>query len=525
MSKTLIILATIVLVIHGLIHVMGAVVYLGIAEIEGLPYRTSLLGGLLEVGDAGMRIYGVLWGLAAFGFLAAAFGRPLLWTGRRRLLAAAALLSLALCGLGYQDAFAAIPLNLAILATLWLAPRRPAIDRLFRTATSAGVIALLAVFLAGCVDMQPSIVEPGKYLGRQSNPEGIYREDAAATVLPVFDIRFDPMDRLMLVNFADDPVYEAIELQIFDAEDGGESALVLLARRGGDVDVFTTRNHVLTDDSRAGIEALMTPGTVTFQTADFAYRFIVGPHGLDAALDLVDRAGKLVSFEIVETKGEPRIGALIAPVGARSSEPEYLPLIFLDEFALVKHSGTRIRITIDGHDRQPDKMTRLLKGPAVYFTRYATRLVIASWNERREAALQPVSVAPGETTAEAGGMSWRLRWNGAHPETESVTATTGRDIVEFQFSPALPDLAALREGVDLAGRFVISVNDVPGITAGDYRVARAGDEVTLEIQPRLAWQPPILKGPSWVASYRYEARVDLSAEVPVLTSAWSRVDG
>jgi hypothetical protein len=34
------------LVLHGLIHLMGFAVYLQLAEIEGLPYKTSVLNGL-----------------------------------------------------------------------------------------------------------------------------------------------------------------------------------------------------------------------------------------------------------------------------------------------------------------------------------------------------------------------------------------------------------------------------------------------------------------------------------------------
>ena len=49
-----------------------------------------------------------------------------------------------------------------------------------------------------------------------------------------------------------------------------------------------------------------------------------------------------------------------------------------------------------------------MKGPASYFTRYSNRVVIAHWNERRDAVLEPVSLSPGTEKVEAGGLEWSI---------------------------------------------------------------------------------------------------------------------
>jgi hypothetical protein len=386
------------------------------------------------------------------------------------------------------------------------------------TAVWASVMALLSV--SACVAMQPSVVQPDRYLGRQVNAETIYRAAAAPVLLPIFDVRFEPMERLMLVNFGDDPVYEGIELQTFAASDGGESALALLWRREGVVDVYMTPNHAMSERSRQGIENLLNQ--ITLQRAAFAYRLDVTEHGLDAALRMTDRDGRDVRFEIVETRGRPRLGALIAPVGAQTEDPAYLPIVFLDDFALVRRRGARLEVTIDGDRRAPDKMTRLVKGPASYFTRYSTRVVIVNWNERREAALRPLALEPGQAEIGDGNLGYRLSWNGPHPEVAAVTAHAGEDRVSFRFAPALPDLLSLREGTGVAGRFTISVNEVEGIVAGEYYVRRDPEGVRLVMQPLAAWQPPILKGAPWVASYRYEALVEVEAAGARLVGGWRR---
>jgi len=311
-------------------------------------------------------------------------------------------------------------------------------------------MAVAITILTGCVSMNPSVVDPESYLGSRTNAPEVYRSVVPPVLLPVMDVRIDPMDRLFLVNFGDDPIYEGVELQTFPAADGGPPAARVLLWRADTVDVYDPPDRTFDEDvDRRGLEALLSPREVTLQRTDFDYRFGITEHGLDAALRIRDREGRLVEVEVVETRGEPVIGGLIAPVGATSASPDYLPLFFLDEFALVKRGGTRVRILVDGRERSPSKMTRLM-------------------------------------------------------------------------SPALPDLTALRTGPRIEGRFVVNVNDVPGVVAGEYRVERDAERVGLVFQPLEAWQPPMVRGLSWVSSYRYEAEIDPGVTPARLVSRWER---
>ena len=109
-----------VLVAHGLIHVLGIAAYTQIAELSQLPYKTTLFEGRWEVGDVGMRLFGVLWGVPAIGFAAAAaaliMGSPS-WVP---ILLSTTVASLALTVLDWEKAFVGAVLNMAILAALWL---------------------------------------------------------------------------------------------------------------------------------------------------------------------------------------------------------------------------------------------------------------------------------------------------------------------------------------------------------------------------------------------------------------------
>ncbi|HEY43645.1 MAG TPA: hypothetical protein G4O11_06655 [Anaerolineae bacterium] len=50
MPQILLYAASIVVFLHGLIHLMGVAVYWKIAKIKGLDYKTRLLGGRWDVG-------------------------------------------------------------------------------------------------------------------------------------------------------------------------------------------------------------------------------------------------------------------------------------------------------------------------------------------------------------------------------------------------------------------------------------------------------------------------------------------
>ena len=113
----------VLMLLHGVAHLPGFVSEWRLAALEGLPYRTTILAGRLDLGDIGIRVVGLLWLVAALGFLAAGTGalaNRSWWTAAA---AAAALGSLALSLLELPQARIGLAVNLAILASLALAQR------------------------------------------------------------------------------------------------------------------------------------------------------------------------------------------------------------------------------------------------------------------------------------------------------------------------------------------------------------------------------------------------------------------
>jgi hypothetical protein len=119
--------AAAVLAVHGLIHFMGLFAYWQLATFEQLPYSTTVLGGSVDVGEAGIRLVGAGWALAGVLLLTGAW---LIVRRDRRALAVVAVataVSTAMCTLGLPDAVMGLIVDLALIAVLvlrvWLEPQ------------------------------------------------------------------------------------------------------------------------------------------------------------------------------------------------------------------------------------------------------------------------------------------------------------------------------------------------------------------------------------------------------------------
>jgi hypothetical protein len=113
----------IILVLHGLVHIMGLVSYLKLGEVQGIPYKTTVLDGRLNLGETGVGIYGVLWAVAALGFVLAATGLLLNSSWWLPLLTASTVFSLVLTAMDLNVALAGVVVNVAILVFVWVAPK------------------------------------------------------------------------------------------------------------------------------------------------------------------------------------------------------------------------------------------------------------------------------------------------------------------------------------------------------------------------------------------------------------------
>ena len=104
---------------HGLVHLLGVVIYWQLAEVEEFPpYKTTLLNGRWEIGDIGMRIYGLSWLIATLGFVVAAVGMVFRQNWWIQMLFGASLFSLIVNAIDWEWAKYGALLDILILGVL-----------------------------------------------------------------------------------------------------------------------------------------------------------------------------------------------------------------------------------------------------------------------------------------------------------------------------------------------------------------------------------------------------------------------
>jgi hypothetical protein len=110
------------LALHGIVHVIGFTVSWKLGGPRGVEYSTSLFNRSLEVGDAGVKLVGLIWLAATFAFLAVAV---LLWRRHAwalRLTTVLVVVSLGLCIAGLPGSIMGLAIDVALLAILAVAP-------------------------------------------------------------------------------------------------------------------------------------------------------------------------------------------------------------------------------------------------------------------------------------------------------------------------------------------------------------------------------------------------------------------
>lgn len=112
------------LIMHGIAHLPGFLVSWRLADLEELPYRTTILAGRFDLGDGGIRVVGLLWAMAALAFVAtgtATWLRLEWWTPAA--LATTAVSSI-LCLLGWPEARIGLFVNAVFIVFLLINRQR-----------------------------------------------------------------------------------------------------------------------------------------------------------------------------------------------------------------------------------------------------------------------------------------------------------------------------------------------------------------------------------------------------------------
>lgn len=370
---------------------------------------------------------------------------------------------------------------------------------------------------------------------QQSNPPTIYGPAVAEPLYAPFDLRIDPMDRLLLINFTEDPddIYVGFEPQVFDDAVHGQGMLVIGWRGDGRVDVYHQPGLRLDpatyDIAGDGLgEMVERPLTNAHYT--------VTERGVDAAFAFADLEGRPIAVSIRENNRRTRKPfGLLAPMGSAASNPSALPLVLLHDFYFVRRADTAISVKVNGQERRLDRLPLPMDGSRMYFTRYSPDPLIATLNPAYDGPLAPLERVSAHE-ARAGEVCFDLVENHGQTEITAMRRAYKKREVRVAFSPALPNLLGLKDGVGVNGRFTISADPTVGQVTGEYQIARQGDRLELRLIPSGGWQPNERKWSvrfiyrvasvftQWPKTYAWTAVLDLSTAQPTMQSNWQRLE-
>jgi hypothetical protein len=372
------------------------------------------------------------------------------------------------------------------------------------------------------VKLNNILIDHHKYLGKRENSLKIYDRPPRNMILSPFNLTFDPTDRLLIVNFEEDPIYYSIELQVFNKLDK-EYPLVIMYRKDNMMDIYYT-NEIVIKNRKKIVADLLTE--VSFnQLEDIEYKFQFDEMGLDAYLFLKDKLEKEIEFKIKEKIPGRKLTSILAPIGIASKKPEYFPIVFLKKFGMVIKENSEIFVKIHGFSRNTTEMPVRKNKMSFYLAHYSLEPVICNWNNNFSGNINPIILNPPTLNISNENITFSLVKNSDYYEIRKISGKDEEDhTVSFEFSPAIPNLLSLRSNSKINGRFSTIIDKKKGIFAGEYYLTRTGEVIEFIVTPTKGWQP--FPGKLWVKTYKWISEIHVQDIRDIkISSYWRRIKG
>ncbi len=351
-----------------------------------------------------------------------------------------------------------------------------------------------------------------------------------------FSIAIDPMERLLLVNFEQNPdaTYIGFEPQVFDDPVNGTGHSVIGWRRDGRVDVYHQPGLHL-DTAKYDIAGKGLAHRVEREMPGAAYE--VDAYGVRAHYEFEDLDNRRVVIRIHEqnTKARKPFG-LLAPMGAAAEAPSAMPLVLLHDFYFVRKRHTVFEISIDGKQHRPDMLPIPMDFTRMTFTRYSPKPLIATLNPAFEGELTPLEVPTSQPEVQVGETMLALEWMAGHPALKRLTRHNPIHPLELRFEPAFPALQTLVNDARRAGCFGIAGHPTTGRIAGVYTVEKRDGRITVTMRPTEGWLPRPTKLAlrflytvasvfrKWPTTYEWTAIIHRQESgATTMRSAWCRI--
>jgi hypothetical protein len=372
------------------------------------------------------------------------------------------------------------------------------------------------------VKLKEIFLDHYKYLGKRRNSLKIYDSPPRNMILSPFNLSFNAIDKLLVVNFEDDPIYYRIELQIIRVIDT-DYPLVVLYRKDNMVDVYYSNEAVIINRKKILADLHIDISFNKLETIDF--KFLFDDTGLNASLFLEDKLENDIELEIKENIPERKLASILAPMVAISKKPESFPIVFLDRFGMVLIENTEIYVKINDIARNVVEMPVKINGMPVYAAHYSLNPVMSAWNSTFSGNLDPIIFTKTSLQVTEENLDIYLHNNSEYFEIKLIFGRDERNRkLSFEFSPAIPNLLSLNNNSKIIGRFSCIIDEQKGIFGGEYYLTRIGNTIELNITPSKGRQP--FPGKLWLKNYKWTSLLEIQIDGNItIDSSWRRTSG
>lgn len=355
------------------------------------------------------------------------------------------------------------------------------------------------------VKFKDVVIDHYRYLGKSENSLNIYDKPPRNMILSLFNISFEPMDRLFLINFEEDPLYYGIELQVLRKADEFYP-LVIMYRKDNLIDLYYTNETAILDRKRMINDLHNNASFNLLETID--YKFDIDEMGLNTSLFLRDKLENKVEFRIKENAAGKELSAMLVPIPPVIKNPQYFPLVYLDKFSMVIKKDTDIFVKINEILRKPAELPVKIDNQKYYLTRYSLDPINCNWNRSYTGDLNPILLKTANSDLIKKNLSYEILNNKGYFEIKKVLGVDElKHSLSFEFSPAIPNLLSLKSEMEIKGKFSLIIGEKKGVFAGVYHINRKKEQITISIQPTKGWQ--LFPGKLWLKRYIWIANIEI----------------
>ena len=355
------------------------------------------------------------------------------------------------------------------------------------------------------VKLKDAVIDHHRYLGKSENSLNIYDKPPRNMILSPFNLSFEPMDRLLLINFEEDPLYYGIELQVLHKADEFYP-LVIMYRKDNLIDHYYTNETAILDRKKMITDLLNNVSFNHLETID--YKFDIDEMGLNAYLFLKDKLENKVEFRIKENTPGRELTAILAPISAVSKSPQYFPIVYLNKFSMVIKKDTDIFVKIDEDLKKPAELPVKIDNQNFYLARYSLDPINCNWNKSYTGNLNPILLNTIDNDSIKEKLTYDILNNSGYFEIKKVMGLDELShSISFEFSPAIPNLLSLKSEKKIKGKFSLIIGEKKGIFAGVYHINRKKEQIVISIQPTKGWQP--FPGKLWLKTYKWVANIEI----------------